>query len=382
MHFGCRIDRYVLGMFIKNYLIAFMVLVGLYVVLDMVIAFDEFTQIKEKVGETGGVASSLGIVRDIADYYFYQMALFFVHLSGVIPVVAASFTLIRLTRFNELTAILAAGVPLLRIAAPIILAAFVLSALVLLDQELIIPRIIPKLTRSHDEVRMAGAKTFQIRTMRDDHGNLLVAARFTPPTPDSPARMEEVDIIEKDDQLRPIAHTRASGAVWDESQRRWNLTDGRRADLGSAAAVQETPVAFYQSSITPEEILLYRSSDYVELLSTERLDQLVQRPQAYGTADLLRVKHFRFAQPFINVVLLLLAIPFVMHREPTQLKNRLIACAIVSTLCMAAVFLTQQFAGQPPAGARWVNLWPVLMAWTPIFMFAPLAVYLLDRIET
>jgi lipopolysaccharide export LptBFGC system permease protein LptF len=89
-------------------------------------------------------------------------------LSGIIPVVAASFTLIRLTRFNELTAILAAGVPLLRIAAPIILAAVVLNGLLLLDQELIIPRIIPKLTRSHDEVRMTGAKTFQIRTMRDD----------------------------------------------------------------------------------------------------------------------------------------------------------------------------------------------------------------------
>jgi lipopolysaccharide export LptBFGC system permease protein LptF len=193
--------------------------------------------------------------------------------------------------------------------------------------------------------------------------------------------MEEVDIIEKNAQLRPIAHTRASGAVWDESQRRWTLTDGRRADLTETVA-QDTPVAYYQSSITPEEILLYRSSDYIDLLSTDRLDQLAQRPKAYGTADLLRVKHFRFAQPLINIVLLLLAIPFVMHREPTQLKNRLVTCAIISTLCMATVFVTQQLAGQPPVGQQWANLWPILMAWTPILIFGPLAVYLLERIET
>ena len=41
----------------------------------------------------------------------------------------------RLSRFNELTALLAAGIPLLRIAAPVILVAVVLNGLLLVDQE-------------------------------------------------------------------------------------------------------------------------------------------------------------------------------------------------------------------------------------------------------
>lgn len=106
------LDRYVLSTFLKNYLIAFMVLVGMYVVLDMVFNFDELVDVKG-VGE----ASKTDVwetIAGIADFYFYQVFVFFVYLSGMIPVVAAAFTLLRLARFNELTAVLAAGVPMIR----------------------------------------------------------------------------------------------------------------------------------------------------------------------------------------------------------------------------------------------------------------------------
>src|SRR4051812_32360712 len=112
------LDRYVLVSFIKNYLISFMVLVGLYVVLDMVFNFDELAEVKTQAGS--GLESMLSVRPAIINFYFHQWFLFFIQLAGVIPVVAASFTLLRMSRFNELTATLAAGVSLLRIAAPII----------------------------------------------------------------------------------------------------------------------------------------------------------------------------------------------------------------------------------------------------------------------
>src|SRR5678815_1150577 len=110
------IDRYVFSSFIRNYLISFMVLIGMYVVLDMVFHFDELVDV-DTAADAGALANTLGMLWNIVDYYFYQSFLFFVHLSGIIPVVAAAFTLLRLSRFNELTAMLAAGVPLLRVAA-------------------------------------------------------------------------------------------------------------------------------------------------------------------------------------------------------------------------------------------------------------------------
>src|SRR5205814_5273229 len=52
------LDRYVLITFAKNYLISLMVLLGLYVVLDMVFNFDELAEVQQK-------AQLIGTVRDV-----------------------------------------------------------------------------------------------------------------------------------------------------------------------------------------------------------------------------------------------------------------------------------------------------------------------------
>src|SRR3984957_15476112 len=167
------LDRYVIISFIKNYCISFMVLVGMYVVLDMVFNFNNMVAFQPN---SSAIATVIDTLRDMGDYYFYQCFLFFVQLSGIIPVVAAAFTLMRLSRFNELTAMLAAGVPLLRIAMPIVLAALILNGLSLGDQELLIPNMIPKLVRDHDEIRKAARTYFIIAFMQDEHDGLLHVA--------------------------------------------------------------------------------------------------------------------------------------------------------------------------------------------------------------
>ena len=65
------LDRYVIGTFLKNYLISFLVLVGLYVVLDMVFNFDEFGRM-QPVEASRGLQPALSAVLGIADYYFYR----------------------------------------------------------------------------------------------------------------------------------------------------------------------------------------------------------------------------------------------------------------------------------------------------------------------
>src|SRR3954465_8094072 len=124
----------------------------------------------------GPAAGTFAVFKSIASYYYHQSFLFFVQLSGVIPVFAAAFTLIRMSRFNELTAVLAAGVPLLRVSMPIVYAGVVINFIFLpLTQELVIPSMIPELTRKHDELQQSGAKTFPIRAMQDESNSLLNA---------------------------------------------------------------------------------------------------------------------------------------------------------------------------------------------------------------
>lgn len=377
------LNRYILFSFLKNYAISLLVLLGLYVTLHMVFQFDEVV----KVGAVGQAAgqTTWELIGSIADFYFHQSFLFFVQLSGVIPVVAAAFTLVRMSRFNELTAVLAAGVPLLKFVQWVIIAGVVLNLVLLpLVQELIIPRMIPKLTRQINDLKVGKVQSYEIRMMQDVDGNLLRAGRYYPPGPDTPARMDVLDVLERDAQGNIRRHLSADAAEWLPDDGVWKLENGLEVnDLSPTQARSEPrPAFFYQTTITPDEIALYRSGDYVDLLSTNRIDQLLQRPKIYGTANLLRVKHFRWSQFLINIVLLLLAIPCVTARDPTRLKQNILWCFVLVGACMATVFIAQNLAGNPPPGIEWTANWPLVLAWLPIVPFALLAVVLLDRMKT
>lgn len=376
------LDRYVLVSFLKNYFISLMVLIGLYVVLDMVFNFDELAELKHT--EAQGVAAMLSVAWSIIDYYFHQSFLIFVQLSGIIPVVAASFTFMRMSRFNELTAILAAGVSLLRVSVPVILCGVVINIILLpITQELIIPSMIPKLTLKHDELQESKGKSFQIRAMQDENGSVLFAGLFTMAADGAAAKMDKIDVIERNDKYEIAAHITADKAEYIPAQGGWNLTNGVRVTGVTSGKDRDTqPLTFWKTSINPEEISLYRSGDYVELLPTSKINDLLARPKSYGTTALMRVKHFRLAQLLMNIILLLLAIPSVLTREPGTLKQAALKAGILSALCMILAFITRQLAGNPPAGERWINLWPALMAWVPIFLFLPIAMFLLDRLQT
>jgi lipopolysaccharide export LptBFGC system permease protein LptF len=370
------LDRYVLRTFLYNYVISFLVLIGMYIVMDMVFNFDELVETR-----TRAQLSTFDIVRGIADYYFYQTFFIFAHLSGVIPVVAAAFTLIRLSRFNELSAILSAGVPLLRVAAPIIIATVVLQFLLLIDHEKVIPNIIPKLVRQHDEIyKKSGGKQFPVQAMQDENG-LLFAGRYVPAGPNSPATLHVVDIIERDKELQPVAHTTAERAEWDAKKQQWNLATGRRVTglRADEPRSEGKVVAHYKSSITPDEIELHHSGEYINLLSRERINQLLNRTRVYGAIDLLRVKHFRLSQLVMNVVMMLLAIPCVLVRDPKELKSSIFKCVILVGLAMAGYFIAFQVAGFPRGGPTWADRWPAIMAFVPILLFGIVAMLLLDR---
>jgi lipopolysaccharide export LptBFGC system permease protein LptF len=411
------LDRYVIVSFLKNYAISFMVLVGMYVVLDMVFNFSNLVAVQANSAQQ---LTMFGELYDIGNYYFYQCFLFFVHLSGIIPVVAAAFTLMRLSRFNELTAMLAAGVPLLRIATPIIIVALVLNGLLLVDQELVIPQMIPKLTRDHDEVHKAKTTYYPILAMQAGQ-DLIYSARYFPTSDNGdPPVMKDMDVIEReparattqpavspvapasaiaarsfdtdppmpaddpaDAPLIPDGRISAAQAMWDAGSREWKLTDGYEIS-GIAPDQTRSPrmpcTAYKNALLTPDDIALYRSSKFVELLSTQRIDELLNT-KSYGEFNLLRVKYWRFTEPLMNVILLLLAIPCVLTREPGRLKQAAMKCLVLTGLAMGSVFLSQQLAPSHPESIS-PDRWALILSWAPIFIFGPISVLLLDRVKT
>jgi lipopolysaccharide export system permease protein len=365
------IDRYVLSSFIKNYLISLMVLIGMYVALDMVFNFGNLTQSLSSQENF----SVWKMIADIADFYFYKSFFFFVQLSGMIAVVAAAFTIVRLSRLNEMTALLAAGTPLIRIAMPVIFAGVVLNVILLpIDQEVLIPKMIPKLMRDHGDVHESSIKMYPVNMMEDPSGGLFNAAMYAPPRGNSPATIRYLDVIERDAELQPILHIYADEAEWNPLLRRWDLINGFSVPIAPPAR------SSYRTLMTPDEISLNLGKDYIQLLPLQQINQLL-RLNRYATLDLLRAKHLRVAQWLLNVFLLLLAISTVLTREPGRLRASAVKCLILTGLCIGSVFITYQMAASPPT-AELTNLWPALMAWIPIFVFGPLSILLMSMVKS
>ncbi len=375
------LDRYVLSLFVRNYVISLTVLIGLYVVMDMVFEFDKIVVVDKTGTAPAGLAGVASVIGDVADYYFYQCFLIFTQMSGIIPVVAAAFTLLRLSRFNELTAFLAAGVPIHRVWVPIAVAALLLNGLLIVDQELVLPGMIPKLVRKHDEIHKSAGRQYHLDPMPVENHSELMAALYDPGT----RIMETMDVVGGDSADRLTKHLLADAAEWDPAAGHWRLTNGRTTTgLAPGERISaEVPTATY-AGVTPDDIALYhdRGSGQVELLSTSRINQLIARPKSYGVAGLYRIKYLRLAQPVMNVVLLLLTIPTVLTYDPKALKPAATKCLMLTGLAMGSVFLCQQIAGQPPPGGDWISTWPALMSWVPIFIFLPVAVILLERVRT
>ena len=126
------LDRYIIRAFVFNYLLAVVVLVGMAVLLDLIVNLDNFS--KSAAATTQAANTTAGsAIWNMLDYYSYQSLVMFQTVSGAIPLLAAGFTMVRMTRHNELTAMLASGVSLLRVAVPVVLVSLAFRG-TLLDQ--------------------------------------------------------------------------------------------------------------------------------------------------------------------------------------------------------------------------------------------------------
>ena len=101
------LDKYIAKNFLVGYGIAFSVLIGLRILIDLFVNIDEFT-------EHAGIGF-FEVIGNILSFYVIHSFLYFRDFSGMITVVAAAFSLGKLVRSGELIAVMASGVSLKRI---------------------------------------------------------------------------------------------------------------------------------------------------------------------------------------------------------------------------------------------------------------------------
>ncbi|MFB3894132.1 MAG: LptF/LptG family permease [Phycisphaerae bacterium] len=192
------LDRYILRNFLYSTVVWFVVLISLRIVVDLFVNMDEFVSMGDPFLKTVGT---------IASYYAYHSVEYFADLGGIIIVVSAAFTLAMMNHTNELTAMMASGVSLHRVAWPIIISSLLLSWLIILDRELVLPRLADRLVRDKDEINTFKGR--QVRMLTDGDGTVWFAPRYLPA--DAAMRLPILSL--RDSHLRSLGRITAGRAV-------------------------------------------------------------------------------------------------------------------------------------------------------------------------
>lgn len=362
------LDRYVAKNFLVGYVIAFCVLIGLRIIIDLFVNLDEFTE-HANLG-------ALAVVRNILSFYTLHGILYFRDFAGMITVVAAVFSLGKMVRSNELVAVMASGVSLKRVISPIIILALLLTGLLVIDQELLIPPLGDKLVRGQDAI--PGEETYDVWFISDEKGSLICSQRFDVKT----STLYEPTIITRrkipDSAVWEVTgRISADKAVYNPETGQWDLINGQFTEKISNKAIQ--PIASYASDITPKDIPVRRKSQHKTLLSSRQLAILAsQRTKIKDLAQLYSQKHFRITDPIINLVMLMVSLPILVCRDPKSMKTAIIISFGTTAACFVTIFVCKMLATE----AVFDRVMPEFWAWLPIFIFLPVAFVELDSMKT
>jgi lipopolysaccharide export system permease protein len=398
------LDRYILQTFLVSLLIVMAAMMGLTLLLDLSFNYNKFIDLSTATRASGFWALLTGIV----NYYFYKVFDYFQLLLAPALLVAAAASLVRLNRGREVTGIKAAGISLYRVMWPMIVVALLLDGFYIFNQEVIIPRIAVQLSRSPEDLNIQ--ETFSVEFVRDEHNSIIYAPKFNPVSkemlaerqgePDArdpvikdararrmieEANPPRVRIFLRDSQYQARGTIEATRAAWDSKARGWRLREGLRKPPGpikEPRPMDRLPTGpegdrldFYATNVGPTEIERHRAADYYRYMAYGELKALAQDPMR-GNRRLLQVTlHQHVTGPLLNMLLLLLGLPFVAGREE---RNYFVSIGIAVVLVIGVFVLTFASAAFGRSG----HILPITSAWLPVLVVLPASVVSMESLKT
>ncbi|MAB73177.1 MAG: hypothetical protein CMJ54_11810 [Planctomycetaceae bacterium] len=358
------LDRHIILRFLGNFALLFTLLFVFAISIDVVVQFDEFVEAAELVAERDGRWVPVVFVEGVLDFHGPRIFQFYAFMVGLVGVAAAGFTLVQMHRSRELVAIMAAGVPLHRIAAAIIAAQVGLVLLQLVDQELILPRLATKLNRVHDRVLQPGVETFEVPLARDARGALLFASSIDP----NAGTATSLLVLRRGETGVAEERITAPSATWDDAIEGWRLEGGRvvgtrTGDDGRIALRSEIDV--WETDLSPRKLLARRSKNFAQMLSVSQLRSM-RGDGGANDGGLDRVIFGRFSGALVNLLVMAITVPFFLERTAAvnMLGQSMKAAAVAIGILVGTLAATTVAIGDLPPGVG---------AFLPVVILLPVA---------
>ncbi len=371
-----HIDWMLLKAYFKAYLIFLVSLLTLYIVIDLFTHLDDFVQQNSR----GGL---LVVLQRIGLYYGYRLPQLFDRLCEAISLLAAMFTIVMMQRNSEHLPLLSAGVPTRRIVAPVLASACLMLLLAVANQELLIPRIMDKLTQDRNDpggskdVMVRGAYEGSLFHVEGERASRVLDEKTGKRTP----TVYNLRCLLFESAAPNQIHITAQRAVYvpgDEPGRgKWELYGCQPRDVAPIDGLLDVvDVGRYTLHVrTVDFDALTRDPRWFNLTSTRRLHEELQRPESSRLAVLAVIFHTRITRPLIGMVLVVLGLSLILR---DQTRNIVISAGQCIVLC--GLFFATCHGCKMMGDNEYLS--PALAAWLPVILFGPLAIVQFDAIQT
>lgn len=368
------LDRYIARQYLVNIAALLVLLFSFVVMVDVSLNLHRFLDVAGRMVDpahdsTLRRAALTALL--VADLWWPRLLQLFNFMLGLVLVGAMGFTFTQLVRHRELVAVLASGVSLRRVAAPVLVVAVALSGLQVLNQELVIPRIAPLLPRDHGDAGRWQWGTFPVMLTSDAQGRRLRAASFEPDS----GRVTGLQVWECDERGIMRARITADAAEWRDGA--WRLDGGVRARVEpSGLLAPPEPVADIATDLNPTALLARRFENFSHSLSSRQILAMLETPGLKPALRdrLERIGLARISTILANLLALVMALAFYLRREPVNMLTQSLRCAPVA--------LGALLGGVIGASAPIPGLPVALAVFVPVAVLTPLAAAAVMSIRT
>ena len=387
------IDWLLVKGYFKAYFVCLISLLSLYIVIDLFNNLDDFTRklnppavngtqpLEEHVNKKVGF---LQVLQVIAQYYGYHSAQIFDQLCEPIVLLAAMFTVAWMQRNNELMPLLSAGVSTRRVVLPVLLSAWVMLTLAVLNGELIIPRIASRLLLERSDPD--GNKEMEVRGMFDSNGveidagprgrafrQRMVVKPFIVEIPLGVGRDMALLMAQEAYYIPPNAEGEHRGGWLMTGVQPAGLDDKDFASVLYVYPKEEGKYFLYTKEVDFDA--LTRHPKWFQKASTRRLYQELQRPDSIRVPQLAVVFHMRLTRPLLGMILVLMGLSIILTDQNRNVFISSGMCLVLCGLFFAVIFASKQLGDYDMVG-------PALAAWLPVLLFGPLALGMFDAVHT
>jgi lipopolysaccharide export LptBFGC system permease protein LptF len=368
------LHRYLVSQFAKTFVMAFICVFGLMAIGDFVGHLSEFMD---------GSGSNTRLASVLAAYYGARVPWFLDKSGAILALLASVFVLARWQRYQEFTAVQAAGISRWQVVKPLVFCAAGVAILGALNREFGIPRFQDQLCHGASDAVGNGSSPMDLRY--DPETNILFDGKSIN------ARDQSIEQV----QLRlPSSWPGLGRSIRAEKARFQDATAEHPSGYRLSGVESRIPLPQVSSVRAREQTILFSPKDFPWLgaaecfvysrmpveafrgggrwrhyASTSQLIAGIQDGSMEFSPDVRVTTHARFVQPVLDLLLLFLGLPFALESQRRHVFSSAAKSLAVITIFSLIVGFSRAF------GIQGV-LAPALAAWLPLAILAPAAVWL------